>query len=240
MAKVSAADLVYAIRHPVRAVQYVMHRDRIGYDVCLKYLPPDPVIVEAGAYDGTNTREFCEQWPGCRVYAFEPVPDAYEKLLRVAAVFPGRIFPQRMALGEKVGMAEMHVSRTGSCGGQQSSSLLAPRATRQEFPHVRFLEDKIAVPVARIDEWAAEAGVTRIDFLWLDLQGVELAALKGCGNLLGSVSAVHCEVQNLPLYEGAVLYPELSDWFARNGFKIAREAVFRRGGNVLFVRDARA
>jgi hypothetical protein len=75
-----------------------------------------------------------------------------------------------------------------------------------------------------------------VDFLWFDLQGMELAALKGCGDLLSSVSAIHCEVQNFPLYEGAPLYPEVYKWLKQRGFAVAHEAIFRRGGNVLFVR----
>jgi hypothetical protein len=43
-------------------------------------------------------------------------------------------------------------------------------------------------------------------------------------------------VQALELYEAAPLYPELSRWLERKGFHAACEAIFRRGGNVLFVR----
>jgi hypothetical protein len=130
----------------------------------------------------------------------------------------------------------MHVSVTGSSGGEQSSSLLHPTGTRDEFPFVGFQDEVITVPVTRLDEWAAKNGVGPIDFLWLDLQGMELAALEGCGNALAQVRAIHCEVQNLPLYEGAPLYPEISAWLNERGFRVAREAIFRRGGNVLFVR----
>ena len=129
----------------------------------------------------------------------------------------------------------MHVSATYSAGGEQSSSLLTPTATREEFPFVGFLEETITVHVTRLDQWAASRNLTHLDFLWLDLQGMELAALAGCGNLLSTVRAIHCEVQNIPLYAGAPLYPEISQWLQSRGFRVAQEAVFRRGGNVLFV-----
>jgi FkbM family methyltransferase len=72
----------------------------------------------------------------------------------------------------------MHVSVVGSSGGEQSSSLLAPTATHQEFPFVGFHDETIPVRVSRLDEWAALMDVKRVDFLWLDLQGMELAALE--------------------------------------------------------------
>jgi FkbM family methyltransferase len=158
-------------------------------------------------------------------------------MLKVAAEYPDRIHPQKMALGSATADAEMNVSVTGAEGGEQSSSLLPPSATRKEFPFVGFREETIPVRVTRLEEWAAVNNVRPIDFLWLDLQGMELAALEGCGDLLSAVAAIHCEVQNVALYDQAPMYPEVSAWLQRRGFRVAHEALFRRGGNVLFVRE---
>jgi len=236
MPRVNISDITYGLRHPMQAWRYLRHRDAIPYEICAHYLPANPVIIEAGAYDGSNTREFCHFWPGCQVYAFEPVPSAYERLLSVSTEFPTQIHPQNMALGGQTKISEMHVSVVGSSGGEQSSSLLAPAATHQEFPFVGFHDETIPVKVTRLDEWAASTNITRVDFLWLDLQGMELAALEGCGQLLSAVSAIHCEVQNVALYEGSALYPEVLKWLAARDFSVVCEAVFRRGGNVLFAK----
>jgi FkbM family methyltransferase len=235
-ARAVPADFVYAALHPLRALRYLFCRDRISYGEIGRYIPDDPVIVEAGAFDGTNTREFCQVWPRCSVFAFEPVPGAREKLLRVAEQFPRQIRPQAFALGKQTGSGEMYVSGDQSSGGEQSSSLMPPAATCTEFPFVSFRESKIAVDVVRLDEWASRNGIGRIDLLWFDLQGMELSALEGAGDLLDEVKAIHCEVQNIALYEGAPLYPKLAEWLRRRGFKVSREAIFRRGGNVLFTK----
>jgi FkbM family methyltransferase len=155
MPKVDISDIGYAVCHPLQAVRYLFNRDRISYQECAKYLPESPVIVEAGAYDGSNTQDFCRFWPHCQVYAFEPVPSAYQRLIKVAAHFPDRIHPQNMALGEAAGICDMHVSVTGVSGGEQSSSLLVPTATREEFPLVNFCSETTQVRVTRLDEWAA-------------------------------------------------------------------------------------
>lgn len=236
MPRVALLNIGYGLRHPLQTWRYLRHRDTIPYEICARYLPANPVIVEAGAYDGSNTRDFCRFWSDCQVYGFEPVPSAYERLLKVAAEFPGRIHPQSMALGKRTEQSEMHVSITGVSGGEQSSSLLEPSATRSEFPLVDFKKQRLAIRVTRLDEWASENDIKRVDFLWLDLQGMELAALEGCGDLLSGISAIHCEVQNFALYEGAPLYPAVSDWLKHQGFVVVHEAIFRRGGNVLFVR----
>lgn len=233
--RVNARDLAYALLHPLRAARYARHRDLISYAECARHLPAAPVIVEAGAFDGTNTREFLGHWQDCRVHAFEPVPSAFRRLLSVAEEFPGRVFAHPLAIGSSPGRAVMHVSSAPG-GGEQSSSLLPPAATLDEFPFVEFSGATAEVEVVTLDDWADGCGVDRVDFLWLDLQGLELAALRGAEHLLGGCSAIHCEVQNVALYEGAPLYPEVRAWLARQGFRPVCEAVFRRGGNVLFVR----
>jgi FkbM family methyltransferase len=141
-----------------------------------------------------------------------------------------------MALGDETRISEMHVSVIGSSGGEQSSSLLAPSATHQEFPFIGFRSETILVKVTKLAEWAEANHVLRVDFLWLDLQGMELAALKGCGDLLSGVHAIHCEVQNIELYSRSPLYADLSSWLKSRGFSAVCEAVFRRGGNVLFAK----
>ncbi len=75
-----------------------------------------------------------------------------------------------------------------------------------------------------------------IDFMWLDMQGYELQALAGAGGLLQGVSAIHMEVSNVQLYQGAPLYPEVQARMAAWGFVPVIEAFFRVAGNVLFVR----
>lgn len=236
MFRLSPADLVYAAFHPFQAWRYLTRRDSIDAAICRRYLPAHPVIVEAGAFDGTNSREFASTWDAAAVYAFEPVPSAFARLTEVAADFPEKIFPQPLALGGEPGRAIMHVSGGGT-SGEQSSSLLDPTATRAEFPFVEFSGATAEVQVVTLDDWARERGVGRVDFLWLDLQGFELKALQGGDGLLAGCAAIHCEVQNIPLYAGAALYPEVRDWLAARGFHPVCEAIFRRGGNVLFVRS---
>jgi len=236
MFRVNLSDVVYGLQHPLRAVRYLRHRDRITYAACAAHLPPSPVIIEAGAFDGTNSREFVRYWPSCRVHAFEPVPSAYRRLESVAAEYAGSIFAHPLAVGRVAGTAQMHLS--GAHGaGEQSSSLLTPTGTRSEFPFVEFSLGTIDVPVVALDDWAAEMNIGAVDFFWLDLQGCELAALQGAERLLQACSAIHCEVQLVPLYETAPLYPEVRSWLASRGFRPVCEAIFRRGGNVLFARS---
>lgn len=233
--KISSKNLAWAVAHPWKTLRYLKYHDRIPYEVIARYIPAAPVILEAGTADGKNTMEMAAFWPAATIHGFEPVPDAMH--LTESAVQPiadrVRLFP--CALGSAPARLSMNVSGNGGAGGTQSSSLLNPSGHLEEFDYVPF-KRQIDVEVVRLDDWADRNGVDRLDFLWLDLQGYELEALKGAEKLLSKVSALHIEVSYLQLYDGGVLYPELKAWLQQRGFQPVVDATFRLGGNVLFAR----
>jgi FkbM family methyltransferase len=234
--RITKNNILYALSHPWRTLRYVQNGDNIPYETIRKYLPESPVILEAGAHNGFNSVEMVSAWPSATVHAFEPVPAAYEELVARAKAFPNRILCNQAGLGPKAGKMDLNLSGDGSAGSCQSSSLLPPTSQNaQEYSFLNF-EKTISVEVTTIDDWAAANNVDRLDFLWLDMQGYELECLKGAKKMLPLVKAIHLEVSNIQLYEGAPLYPEVKSWLAQHGFKPVFEAVFRVGGNVLFAK----
>lgn len=63
-----------------------------------------------------------------------------------------------------------------------------------------------------LDDWAEQHNFDRVDFLWLDMQGAELALLESSPVLLSRVQVIHLEVSIVELYEKNPLYTEVSDW----------------------------
>jgi FkbM family methyltransferase len=200
-----------------------------------KFLPPQPVIVEAGAYTGNDTVKMAKRWPGATIHAFEPVPAVYDKLRRAAAKFPQvKCYP--LALSAKSGRADMYVSKGISDG---SSSLLAPSEELANYPGLSFRE-KIEVETITLADWAAREGVKHADFLWLDLQGAELDVLKASEEFIHGTSVIYTEVSGKEEYKGGALYPELKRWLESKGFRAVREELppeWEGNGNVLFVRE---
>jgi FkbM family methyltransferase len=234
--RVNPPNIFYAIAHPIRALRYLRYRDLISYDCIARYIPSDPVIVEAGAHDGTNTVEMADFWPRATIHAFEPVSSAALEVRRKVARFAGRVQCHELALGARESLMEMHVSGEGAAHSCQSSSLLTPTdAQAREFPAIAF-GAKCQVQMTSLDAWAASSSVPFVDFMWLDMQGYELEALAGASRFLPRISAIHMEVCNVELYEGAPLYPTVRRTMADYGFEPAVEAFFRVSGNVLFVR----
>lgn len=208
-------------------------KEAIPKSLIATYLPPNPTIVEAGAHIGVDTVQMSKLWPKGTIHAFEPIPELFSQLQRNTY---GRenVCCYPMALGEETGSAKIFVSSGRS---DASSSLLPPKEHLTYHPDILF-ESEIQVPTITLDEWAEEEGIKKIDFLWLDLQGYELAALKAAPNVLETVQAIYAEVNLAETYAGVSLYPEMSQWLERRGFKVIREDLsWQDAGNVFFAKD---
>lgn len=198
----------------------------------LKYLPNNPVILDAGAHNGRTTLELVQIFPESTVYAFEPVPVLF-KQLQSNAKSCSNIKCYQLALGEKEGTAVFHVSQGR---GDGSSSLLKPKDHLNQFPDVKFNRN-IFVNVNTLDNWAQREGVDRIDFLWLDMQGAEYAMMKASPQIMSTVKAIYTEFSLTELYENCPLYPEYKKWLESLGFEeVYKELIHETFGDALFVR----
>ncbi|MFK7949216.1 MAG: FkbM family methyltransferase [Saprospiraceae bacterium] len=200
-----------------------------------KYLPENPIIFEAGASNGIDSLELCKQFPKGHIHAFEPIPAVFAELKkRVEGQQNISLYP--IALDGKNGVTTMYLSGD-SDDTRSSSSLLKPKEHINFHEHIPF-EEELSVPVKTIDTWAAENGVTQIDFMWLDMQGNELTALKAAPNILKTVKVIYTEVSLIETYEEVPLYEDYKKWLVSQGFKVTIEALaWEDMGNVLFVRE---
>ena len=193
----------FDINHPIQAL-----------DIVARYLPENPVILEAGAYDGSESIVMSNKWSAATIYTFEPVPSLYNKLVLKTQNFP-RIHTYQLALSDKIGSAQFYLSTAPWVSNEvsQSSSLLAPKDHLVHAPGVHF-DNIINVLTTTIDAWAQEQKVNNIDLLWLDMQGYELQALKAAPKILKTVKAILTEVEFVEAYKDQPLYEEV-----KNGLK---------------------
>jgi len=206
-------------------------------DIVASYLPLNPIIVEAGAFIGSDTRSMLKKIPDAKIHAFEPVPQLYKQLQAVQKTFPSiAIYP--LALSDTIGSAIFYVGERRDRPGtpSQTGSLLKPGSqghnTRMHFPHT------IQVNTTTLDAWAQEHNINQVDFLWLDAQGYELAIIKGAPRLLPSVKAILTEVAFVERYHGQPLYDEMQTYLAKCGFECVgmdRDSRISTFCNALFI-----
>jgi FkbM family methyltransferase len=220
-------------------IKFIVPEDGLG--IIASYLPKNPIILEAGAFDGAHSELLGQSWPKGTIYAFEPAPDRYLELVKRIKC-KRNIYPYPFALSDKAGLATFYLSHNDYdlSHTSMSSSLLPPKEHLAYAPEVLF-DKQIQVFCTTIDEWAEAIGLDHVDFMWLDMQGGELAALKSSPKILKTVKVISTEVESVEAYEGQPLLYEVKSWLESQGFTmIAGTVDFKKTPNwfadLLFVR----
>jgi FkbM family methyltransferase len=205
--------------------------EKISKSKIRPYLPNNPVIIDCGAHDGTDSILLSKVLQGT-VHAFEPVPSIFTRLVQNTSRY--RIQCYQTALSDTNGTATFFLSSGTS---DASSSLLKPKEHLIDHPTVTFA-DHLTVQTSTLDDWAAQNGIASVDLLWLDMQGAELKMLAASKTILPTVKVIHSEVSTKETYEGTCTYNQLADFLKSKGFTVMIEAIPHGAdmGNVLFVR----
>lgn len=215
-----------------KILDWIKRKKVISKRDIISLLPPNPNILEAGASDGKDTLDWSRRLPNAQIYAFEPVPDIF-KVLNERVKNRKNVHLFTYALSDTGGKSKMYVSSGAS---HSSSSLLAPKEHLNFHKNV-FFEKEITVLTKRLDDWTTENNIDQIDFMWLDMQGGELKALRGGEKILETTQVIYTEVSLMEMYEGAPLYAQLRLWLQDRGFQIVKEELsWEDMGNVLFVK----
>jgi FkbM family methyltransferase len=234
----AASWLRFGLSHPGLLIKRIRMGRRAFSDAPWRTLASEiawtPVILEAGAADGADTLRLQAMFPGAKIYAVEPVPSAFAELeertrdLKNVVNIP-------VALSNQNGTAFLNVAMDTASGSADSSSLLTPLEHSSIFPSVKF-ESRIPVRGLTIDSLISQNELEWPDFLWLDLQGMEIAVLRSSPGTVARVRAIYMEVSRRPLYEGMPLFREVVKAMAEWGFTIRVNQVGPISGNALFMR----
>lgn len=137
----------------------------------LKILPANSVVVDIGANFGIYSVLLAASSDGCRVHAFEPVPQT-AVLLRSNAERNGvdsRIIINNAAVGNETG--NLLITADRYAGNYLLVDNSYDGSTKE-------------VPVIRLDDYVAEKGLQHIDFIKCDVEGAELLVMKGASKVL--------------------------------------------------------
>jgi FkbM family methyltransferase len=209
-----------------------MTRGTIDKALLADFLPAKPVIIDAGAHIGVDSVDMAERWPAACIHAIEPVPHLFTQLKERCAPYPA-IVTHQLALSGKDGISTMHVSSGVS---DASSSLHKPKEHLKRHPGVAF-DASINVKTQTLDSFMRTTGLSRVDLLWMDLQGHEYDVLRTTPDALARVGAIYTEVNLVELYEDAGEYSTLRTLLEENNFVVVQEYLaWEEAGNVLFVR----
>jgi FkbM family methyltransferase len=148
-------------------------------------------ILHVGAHE-------CEEMPLYRKYAndadilwIEGIPS---KANQCAQKYPNTTVINAV-ISDKVEQVKFNISSNG-----ESSSILEFGVHKDCHPTIKYV-DSFEATTVRLDT-ILDALDFRPNFINLDIQGVELRAMKGMGDLLKEVDYIYTEVNNADVYVG--------------------------------------
>ena len=145
---------------------------------------------------------------------FEPNPDIFAKLVQNIAS-NNEALAYKLCVGDRFKPVILHESNNAG----QSSSILNLGTHKEAHPDVHYVRD-IPAQMVRLDEYFGKDGLSKdYDFLNIDIQGAELLALIGMGELLHQFKWAYLEVNKAHLYEGCALVEEIDEYLAKFGFE---------------------
>jgi FkbM family methyltransferase len=176
-------------------------------------------VIDVGANKGQFALYARVRFPQADVYSLEPLSGPRRRLAKLFAD-NGRVHVIAAAAGSAPGTARINVSRA-----DDSSSLL-PVTSRQldRFPGTDTVGQE-SVQVGTLDRIFEPIELARPVLLKLDVQGFELEALRGAGQVLASVDTVLTECSFVPFYSGQALFEEVREFLRGHGFRLVGGAV---------------
>lgn len=183
-----------------------------------QFLPYNPVIIEAGAFQGDETCRASKLWPQGRIIAFEPNPEAFDVLQKkVQNESASNVKLYNLALSDYNGIASLNV-----CNGMKgvdsifgyASSLLPLTQEMQIY----CKGPQIIVNCVNLDDWCKEQQIDHVDLLRLELEGLELRVLESSPQILQNTKVLFIKTLMHPYRVGMTQYNALKAFLERSGF----------------------
>jgi FkbM family methyltransferase len=191
-------------------------------------------FVEIGMHFGTDTRDFRRMHPDARIVCFEPDPRNIEMVKKLGNDRICEFY--ELALSNTNEPMDFYMSSGNSRGrvSEQilyendwscSSSLKKPTGHLDVHRWISF-PTSVKVKCSKLDDFEPLKN-TKIDFMWVDVQGAEDLVFSCAQETLGNTHYVYTEYCNKELYEGQLNLSEILKLFPN--FKVLHDF----GGDVL-------
>lgn len=186
-------------------------------------------VLHVGAHQAEEFEEYRKAGFGPTIW----VEAQSELLARIREVIAG----SEDSVVEAVAWSETGKKLTFQVTSEtQSSSLFGLAEHLLEYPQIQTMEER-QVTTVRLDE--VVPAESHFDFVTLDIQGAELEALRGMGDLLARVKWIFTEVNRREMYEGIPLVQDLDDFLSQQGFRRVVTLWYPAGwGDALYARTS--
>jgi FkbM family methyltransferase len=183
-----------------------------------RLVSPGSVVLDVGANIGAHTLELARRVGSSgKVIAFEPTSFAHSKLLRNLALNPN------LAAMVKAEQLMLAASDHRSTESEIYSSWPLVHADRLHANHLGRLQSTEGARAISLDSYLEQNGVTRVDFIKLDVDGYECEVLEGARHCLDIFRPpIVMELAPYVLRERGASLAQLINVFGRSGYRFSR------------------
>jgi len=154
-----------------------------------------------------------------------------EKVEHVKNIYPGILIEQAV-ISDKVEQVKFNITNNA-----QSSSILNLGLHKTYYPHIEYI-DSFQTMSTTLDLILDKHPNINVNFLNLDLQGVELRALVGLGDYLKNIDYLITEVNDDYVYEGCCLVTELDEFLkAYDLYRVETEMTEHHWGDSFYIKQ---
>jgi FkbM family methyltransferase len=192
------------------------------------------VFVEIGMHFGTDTQDFRRMHPRARIVSFEPDPRNIEMIKKLGNDKICELY--ELALSNTNQPMDFYLS-SGTSSGRVSEAILQENdwscssSLKKPTGHLTLhkwitFPNKVLVQCSKLDDFEPLKN-TKIDFMWVDVQGAEDLVFSCAQETLKNTRYVYTEYCNKQLYEGQLNLQGVLELFP--DFKV----LFDYGGDIL-------
>ncbi len=180
-----------------------------------KYLGHDPACyIHAGCFEAHHDALFKQAYPACRVIGIEANPEVYQWMLAQNRGEFVEIVHAALCAHD----GEVPFRTTQSIYGEAGNgSILEPSLALTAYNQRLVFAPPRLVLAVTLEKYCVHRGITEIDAVHLDLQGAEMLALTGFGQIRPKLLYVeHGEIRH---YQGASSKESLAIALKRMGYR---------------------
>jgi FkbM family methyltransferase len=164
----------------------------------------DSIVIDVGAYIGTYSIRFCKVAYKGKIVSIEPLYDNYLMLIyNVKLNNCKNLYPVNMGIWSEEGIKSIFYDSYGMSGATLNINLI----DKQSNFH------KNMIKVTTLDKLANSLGLTKIDFIKIDVEGSEYEVLIGANKALDITKNILIETHEKNRYK-------CLDYLKNKGFKI--------------------
>jgi FkbM family methyltransferase len=176
--------------------------DEDEWNILNEHLSKCDLAFDVGAFVGTHSimmREIVGEKG--QVYSFEPQPDCVDLLERTNYIngFDNcTIIPK--SVGDRNGIQKLMTTATPDA----TSNVVGSDPWDQRY-------DEVDVDMIRLDSFLERNQINDVDFIKVDVQGAGLQVIKGIGERISDISAMHIEIHSKYIEDPSKEVTELFD-----------------------------